>query len=166
MIDSDGFRANVGIVLCNQQGKLFWARRAGGMDAWQFPQGGIKKNENAENAMYRELKEEIGLLLPDHVEVIASTDDWLRYFLPEKFIRHNVHPICIGQKQIWFLLRLLVNESYVKLDNSRKPEFDHWRWIDYWDPVTQVIAFKRNVYEKALKPSELSRCGIGKVAND
>jgi len=150
MIDSDGFRANVGIVLCNQQGKLFWARRAGGMDAWQFPQGGIKKNENAENAMYRELKEEIGLL-PDHVEVIASTDDWLRYFLPEKFIRHNVHPICIGQKQIWFLLRLLVNESYVKLDNSRKPEFDHWRWIDYWDPVTQVIAFKRNVYEKALQ---------------
>jgi putative (di)nucleoside polyphosphate hydrolase len=117
MIDSDGFRANVGILLCNQQGKLFWARRAGGMDAWQFPQGGIKKNENAEIAMYRELKDEIGLL-PDHV---------------------------------WFLLRLLVNESYVKLDNSRKPEFDHWRWIDYWDPVTQVIAFKRNVYEKALQ---------------
>jgi len=150
MIDSDGFRANIGIMLCNQQGKLFWARRAGGMDAWQFPQGGIKKNENAKTAMYRELKEEIGLLA-DHVKIIASTDDWLRYFLPDKFIRHNVYPICIGQKQIWFLLRLLVDESYVKLDNARKPEFDHWRWIDYWDPVTQVIAFKRNVYEKALQ---------------
>ncbi len=150
MIDAEGFRANVGIVLCNDQGKLFWCRRAGAADAWQFPQGGIKKNENTEAAMYRELKEEVGLL-PEHVEIIASTDDWLRYWLPKQFIRYNTHPVCIGQKQIWYLLRLIVDESHVNLANTRKPEFDYWCWIDYWDPAKQVIEFKRNVYEEALQ---------------
>ena len=149
MIDAEGFRANVGIVLCNDQGKLFWCRRAGAADAWQFPQGGIKKNENTEAAMYRELKEEVGLL-PEHVEIIASTEDWLRYWLPKQFIRYNTHPVCIGQKQIWYLLRLIVDESHVNLANTRKPEFDYWCWIDYWDPAKQVIEFKRNVYEEAL----------------
>ena len=150
MIDSEGFRANVGIVLSNEYGQLFWARRAGDENAWQFPQGGIKKYEDAELAMYRELEEEIGLL-PEHVEIIANTDDWLRYWLPEQFIRYNTHPVCIGQKQKWFLLKLLADESHVKLDNSNKPEFDHWCWVDYWDPVKQVIAFKRDVYEEALQ---------------
>lgn len=149
MIDSEGFRANVGIILCNRDGKLFWARRTG-MNAWQFPQGGIKKNEDVETAMYRELREEIGLL-PEHVEIIASTDDWLRYWLPEQFIRQNMTPLCIGQKQIWYLLKLLADESVVNLALSGKPEFDKWRWIDYWSPVKQVVEFKRNVYEAALK---------------
>lgn len=153
MIDADGFRANVGIVLCNDQGQLFWCRRAGGVDAWQFPQGGIKQDEDTETAMYRELREEVGLL-PEHVEIIASTDDWLRYWLPEQFIRHNTQPVCIGQKQIWYLLRLLVDESFVNLANTNKPEFDHWRWIDYWDPVKHVIEFKRQVYEQALEQLE------------
>lgn len=153
MIDADGFRANVGIVLCNDHGQLFWCRRAGAADAWQFPQGGIKQDEDTETAMYRELREEVGLL-PEHVEIIASTDDWLRYWLPEKFIRHNTSPVCIGQKQIWFLLRLLVDESFVNLSNTKKPEFDHWCWIDYWDPVKQVIEFKRQVYEQALEQLE------------
>ena len=149
MIDSDGFRANVGIVLANQEGKLFWARRAG-MDAWQFPQGGIRPNEDVEEAMYRELREEIGLL-PEHVEIIASTDDWLRYWLPKRFIRQNIEPLCIGQKQIWYLLQLVADESLVDLGLSKKPEFDNWCWIDYWAPVKQVVDFKRNVYERALK---------------
>lgn len=149
MIDSEGFRANVGIILCNQDGKLFWARRSG-MNAWQFPQGGIKKDEDVEAAMYRELREEIGLL-PEHVEIIASTDDWLRYWLPERFIRQNMLPLCIGQKQIWYLLKLLADDCFVNLALSGKPEFDKWRWIDYWAPVKQVVEFKRNVYETALK---------------
>ena len=149
MIDSDGFRANVGIVLANKEGKLFWARRAG-MDAWQFPQGGIRPNEDVEEAMYRELREEIGLL-PEHVEIIASTDDWLHYWLPKRFIRQNIEPLCIGQKQIWYLLKLMADESLVDLGLSRKPEFDNWCWIDYWAPVKQVVDFKRSVYEQALK---------------
>ena len=148
MIDSEGFRANVGIVLSNEAGQVFWAKRVG-QDAWQFPQGGIKADESSESAMYRELREEVGLL-PEHVEIIGCTNDWLKYWLPEKFIRHNSMPLCIGQKQIWYLLKLVADETNVNLGYSQKPEFDHWEWIDYWSPASKVIDFKRNVYEQAL----------------
>ena len=148
MIDADGFRSNVGIILTNSQGKLFWGRRIG-MDAWQFPQGGIRHDEPVENAMYRELREETGLQ-PDHVEIISFTNEWLRYRLPKRFIRRNSIPVCIGQKQIWYLLKLIANEENVKLDVSRKPEFDLWKWVDFWEPVKQVVDFKRSVYEKTL----------------
>ena len=148
MIDSEGFRANVGIILSNSEGRVFWARRLG-MDAWQFPQGGIKKNETPEEAMYRELQEEVGLL-PEDVEIISATDDWLRYWLPKRFIRHNAYPLCIGQKQIWYLLRLVSDESRVNLAQSSQPEFDIWKWVDFWYPVNEVVSFKRNVYEQAL----------------
>ena len=149
MIDSEGFRANVGIILTNDQGQVFWARRIG-MDAWQFPQGGIKKNESPKTAMYRELKEEIGLE-PEHVELINSTDDWLRYWLPKRYIRQNRGPLCIGQKQIWYLLKLTVDETYLDLSYTSEPEFDSWKWVDFWRPVEEVISFKRQVYQQALK---------------
>ena len=149
MIDSEGFRANVGIILTNDQGQVFWARRMG-MDAWQFPQGGIKKNESPKMAMYRELKEEIGLE-PEHVELINSTDDWLRYWLPKRYIRQNRGPLCIGQKQIWYLLKLTADETYLDLSYTSEPEFDSWKWVDFWRPVEEVISFKRQVYQQALK---------------
>ena len=75
-IDSDGFRANVGIILSNDDGQLLHAGRIGGR-GWQFPQGGMQKGENAEDAMYRELHEEIGLR-EDDVEILGATSDWLR----------------------------------------------------------------------------------------
>ena len=149
MIDSEGFRANVGIILTNDQGQVFWARRIG-MDAWQFPQGGIKKNESPKMAMYRELKEEIGLE-PEHVELINFTDDWLRYWLPKRYIRQNRGPLCIGQKQIWYLLKLTADETYLDLSYTSEPEFDSWKWVDFWRPVEEVISFKRQVYQQALK---------------
>ena len=149
MIDSQGYRANVAIVLSNSQGQLFWAKRIG-MDAWQFPQGGIRKDESAQDAMYRELQEETGLL-SEHVKLIGCTQDWLRYRLPKRFIRKHSSPVCIGQKQIWYLLELLAEDSEVQLDACRKPEFDHWRWVDFWHPVTEVVEFKRKVYETALQ---------------
>ena len=148
MIDSEGYRANVAIVLSNSKGQLFWAKRIG-MDAWQFPQGGIRKNEPVKKAMYRELQEETGLL-PEHVEVVGCTQDWLRYQLPKRYIRRNSTPLCIGQKQIWYLLKLLADESEVNLSACRKPEFDHWRWVDFWYPVKEVVHFKRDVYQDAL----------------
>ncbi|MBG7602495.1 MAG: RNA pyrophosphohydrolase [Gammaproteobacteria bacterium] len=149
MIDSDGFRPNVGIILCNKQRQLFWAKRIG-QDAWQFPQGGIDTNETPEEAMYRELDEEVGLK-PHHVSLLGSTDDWLRYRLPRRYIRKNSNPVCIGQKQRWYLLRVNCNESDFCLDHSPKPEFDHWRWVKYWYPVDKVVYFKRRVYADALK---------------
>ena len=149
MIDEDGFRPNVGIIICNDRNKLFWGRRIG-QDAWQFPQGGIQPEETPEQAMYRELTEEVGLL-PHQVELLGCTSRWLRYRLPRRFIRRHSHPICIGQKQRWFLLRVRCKESDFCLDNTAKPEFDNWRWVKYWQPLREVIYFKRNVYERALE---------------
>ena len=149
MIDSDGFRPNVGIILANGAGQVLWARRVG-QDAWQFPQGGIKAHESPEEALYRELCEELGLH-PGDVEIMGSTRGWLRYNLPKRYIRKNCSPVCIGQKQVWFLLRLMGRESAVKLNACRRPEFDGWKWVNYWHPSREVIFFKREVYRRALK---------------
>lgn len=149
MIDSKGFRANVGIILRNSEGKVFWARRLG-QKTWQFPQGGINKNETPLEAMYRELYEETGLL-PEHVDVIGQTDDWLRYRIPEHLQRRRSKPLCIGQKQIWFFLRMIGRDSDFNLTCSDTPEFDCWRWVDYKIPLSEIIGFKRNVYREALK---------------
>ena len=149
MIDRDGFRPNVGIILVNDENRLFWGRRIG-QDAWQFPQGGIQEGETPEEAMYRELEEEVGLK-PHQVELLGSTRNWLRYRLPKKFIRRNAQPICIGQKQRWFLLRVKCAESDFCLDRCEKPEFDDWRWVKYWQPGRDVIYFKRRVYQRALE---------------
>ena len=152
MIDEDGFRANVGIILSNGAGRVFWARRLG-QNAWQFPQGGIDETESPEQAMYRELEEETGLL-PEHVEVLGCTRSWLRYRLPRRYVRRNQSPLCIGQKQKWYMLRMLGSESSVNLAACEKPEFDHWRWVDYWRPSKEVVFFKRKVYQRALAELE------------
>ncbi len=148
MIDPDGYRPNVGIVLARPDRRVFWARRAG-RDGWQFPQGGMNSDETPIEAMYRELKEETGLA-PDHVRVLASTPGWLRYRLPRRFRRRHQKPLCIGQKQVWFLLEFLADESALRLDTVEEPEFDQYRWVDFWYPVRHVIAFKRRVYRRAL----------------
>lgn len=150
MIDADGFRANVGIVLSNAKGQVLWARRVGGMDAWQFPQGGINEGETSEQALFRELYEEVGLK-PDDVEIVDSTKGWLKYKLPRNLIREKQMPLCIGQKQKWFLLKLLSDDDAVTLNRCNDVEFDRWRWVSYWYPLDQVIAFKRDVYCRALK---------------
>lgn len=139
-------------MLCNRDGKLLWARRIG-QDAWQFPQGGIKRHETPEQALYRELGEELGLK-PEHVQIVGCTRGWLRYRLPRRLIRHGHRPLCIGQKQRWFLLRLVGSEGDVRLDLSDRPEFDRWCWVPYWYPLRQVVSFKRKVYERALHELE------------
>lgn len=149
MIDADGFRPNVGIILSNPQGRVLWAKRIG-QEAWQFPQGGIRPGESAEQALFRELNEELGLL-PEHVAVVGCTRHWLRYRLPKRFIRRHNNPVCIGQKQKWFVLRLTAPDSAVRFDATDRPEFDRWRWVDYWHPLSEVVFFKREVYKQALR---------------
>jgi putative (di)nucleoside polyphosphate hydrolase len=153
VIDSEGYRANVGIIISNAEGRVLWCRRVGQQDAWQFPQGGIEEHETPEQALYRELREETGLR-PEHVSVLGSTRKWLKYQLPEYLIRQECGLRCIGQKQKWFLLRLRSKESALDLERASKPEFDDWRWVDYWYPASAVIFFKRDVYEQALRELE------------
>lgn len=147
MIDEDGFRHNVGIILINADGRLFWGRRVG-QEAWQFPQGGLQEGESLEEALYRELHEEVGVCSSD-VNILKMSDHWFSYRLPRRLVR-DATPACIGQKQKWFLLRLTGSESAIKLDISIKPEFDHWMWVNYWFPLHQVVNFKREVYRQAL----------------
>lgn len=149
MIDDDGYRPNVGIIICNKQGQVLWARRYG-QHSWQFPQGGINTGESPEQAMYRELYEEVGLSKKD-VKILAFTRSWLRYKLPKRLVRWDTKPVCIGQKQKWFLLQLISNDADVNMQRSSTPEFDGWRWVSYWYPVRQVVSFKRDVYRKVMK---------------
>jgi putative (di)nucleoside polyphosphate hydrolase len=151
MVDADGFRPNVGIVLANGRGtgQVLWARRVGGHDAWQFPQGGINDGETPEEALFRELHEEVGLNI-DEVKIVARTKGWLRYRLPRRLRRHNSTPGFVGQKQKWFLLEMLAEDEAVSMDCGPKPEFDYWDWVSFWFPLTQVVDFKRDVYRRAL----------------
>jgi putative (di)nucleoside polyphosphate hydrolase len=148
VIDSDGFRTNVGIVLMRDSGEVFLGRQVG-RRGWQFPQGGVLAGESLEQALYRELHEEIGLS-PSDVVLMGRTDRWLRYRLPAKYVRRNRHPLCIGQKQRWFLLRLTAAEARFDFSRTAEPEFDEYRWANYWEPVREVIYFKRTVYVRAL----------------
>lgn len=148
LIDAQGFRANVGIVLIRDSGDVFLGGRRDGR-GWQFPQGGVREDESAEQALYRELREEIGLESAD-VEILAVTRNWLRYRLPRRFVRRRSKPLCIGQKQRWFLLRLRREPMEFDFERTDEPEFDEWRWASFWDPVREVIYFKRGVYQRAL----------------
>ena len=158
MIDADGFRPNVGIVIANALGQVLWARRVGGQDAWQFPQGGMNGGESPEQCLYRELHEEVGLTTDD-VRVLACTQGWLRYKLPPHMRRGGQRgggrgagrngknareagrggagqPRFKGQKQKWFLLQL-VGRGSATSDSivARKAEFDGYTWVSYWYPV-------------------------------
>ena len=148
MIDKDGYRKNIGIILCNSKNELLICKRLK-EDSWQFPQGGFEENESSESAMFRELFEEIGLQKNDIV-ILGKTKKWLKYDLPKKYQRKTNNQLCVGQKQIWFLLRLISNDQSINLRTSKKPEFDAWEWVSEKKPLEIVISFKKNVYIKAL----------------
>lgn len=148
MIDTDGFRLNVAMVIMNRDGRVFWAQRSNN-DGWQFPQGGMNSDETPLEAMYRELREETGLE-KRQVQLLGSTPGWLRYQLPRRFQRTDSKPLCIGQKQVWFLLKLLDDNAQFDFTAHGEPEFRDFRWVDFWYPADNVIRFKRRVYRQAL----------------
>ena len=153
VFDNKRYRLNVGMVVVNQRGQLFWGRRSDLPDAWQFPQGGLLVGETPQEALYRELQEELGLP-PEAVELLYEMPQWLSYPLPKRLQQYGSKPFCLGQRQKWFLLRLLADDQEIRLDYSPKPEFDEWCWVDYWYPLKHVVAFKRNVYQKVLTSFE------------
>lgn len=148
LIDRAGYRLNVGIILINDTNHVFWGKRYG-HDAWQFPQGGLSPGETPKDALFRELREEVGLERDD-VEILGVTRRWLKYRLPKQYLRHGSEPLVIGQKQKWFLLKLTASPHHIQLNLSDPPEFDEWQWVSYWYPLSQVVNFKRDVYRKAM----------------
>lgn len=158
MIDENGFRLNVGMVLINSDNKVLLGRRTRSASAWQFPQGGIHRGETEQQAMFRELHEELGLTDKD-VQIISETREWLYYNLPDCYQRRT-QPLCIGQKQKWFLLKLLSKDNCIELNICDRPEFDQWRWVDFWFPLEAVIDFKREVYRQVLDQFASSQ-GLG-----
>ena len=149
MIDAQGYRKNVGIILCNTNNELLICKRYK-ETSWQFPQGGFIKHETAEDAMYRELYEEVGLAKED-ICILGKTKSWLRYNLPKKYQRKTNNKEKKNKKQIWFLLRLISNDGNINLNTSKKPEFDDWEWSHEDKPLEIVISFKKNVYKQALQ---------------
>ena len=147
------------MIVANPQGQVLWARRVG-QQAWQFPQGGIQDRESPEEALFRDLNEEIGLL-PEHVQIVGCTRGWLRYKLPRRLLRQKSSHF-VGQKQKWFLLKMLADDHDVSFAHSSTPEFDFWQWVTYWYPLSQVVQFKKDVYRRAMKElvPHLSRCTI------
>lgn len=150
MVDKDGYRPNVGIILLGKDNQVFWGRRIN-ETSWQFPQGGILPGEEIEHAMFRELNEELGLFR-EHVQVIGRTSNWLYYDVPGSFNRTNNN--YRGQKQIWFLLRFIGQAHNINVRFHKDQEFDAWRWVDYWLPLDEVVNFKQNVYRSALTELE------------
>ncbi len=148
MLDKEGYRPNVGIILVNPLKQVYWGKRIH-QHSWQFPQGGINRGETPKEAMFRELWEELGLT-SDKVKILGNTAGWLRYNVPERWIRRDLRGIYKGQKQIWFLLELTGKNLDIDLNVTNHPEFEAWRWNDYWVPLRDVIEFKREVYKEAL----------------
>ena len=147
IIDYRGYRRGVGIVIFDGGGRVLLARRRD-RRGWQFPQGGVQPGETPRAAMYRELKEELGLD-PSHVRETARLPSWVDYRLPERFRRPG-SPQCIGQTQLWWLLRLECGDEQIRPELGENPEFDGWKWVDYWFPVSEVVFFKRALYQEVL----------------
>lgn len=149
MIDEKGFRQGVAMIIVDERNRIFWARRLR-RNGWQFPQGGLEDGEKPIDAMYRELYEEVGLKASDF-EIVAESKRWLYYYLPKNLIRENDKPVCIGQRQKWYLLRVNSRNTHFRFDLCQKPEFEGFRWVNYWFPLKQVIFFKKRLYKRALR---------------
>ena len=157
IIDHKGYRRGVGIVVSDGRGRVMLARRSD-RRGWQFPQGGVRPGETPRAAMYRELKEELGLEA-SQVRELARMGSWVSYRLPVRY-RRSAAPHCIGQKQLWWLLRLVSGDEEVRPELADDPEFDGWSWVDYWTPLDEVVFFKRDVYKQVLTEFEQS-AGLG-----
>lgn len=139
------YRPCVGIMLLNAEGRIFVGERIDTPGAWQMPQGGIDAGETPEEAALRELWEEIGVK-SDHVEVLAQSADWLTYDLPDHLLGKVWKGKYRGQKQLWFVLRFKGPESAINIDTDH-PEFGQWKWTDSAGLVSDIVSFKRDIYQ-------------------
>ena len=148
------YRPNAGVMLLNEAKHVFVGKRIDtDGHAWQMPQGGIDKGEEAQAAALRELTEETGIA-PEKAEIIASTEGWIKYDFPPElaaslWLRRSGEPRYRGQKQRWFLLRFLGQDSDVNIATAH-PEFSDWKWMPPSDLVAHIVPFKREIYRQVL----------------
>ena len=150
MFKKEPYRPNVAIVIINRRGSILWCQRKNN-DGWQFPQGGIDKNESPREAILRETKEEVCLESED-LKIIFESKKWFKYDVPKErrpnyFITKNKFR---GQIQKWFLAELLSDDSKINLEATQTVEFKTWIWASYWYALGSVVPFKKEVYREAL----------------
>jgi putative (di)nucleoside polyphosphate hydrolase len=147
-IDSLPYRRGVGIVLLNPQKQVFVAQRLDSPEpAWQFPQGGIDKDEDPLLAAKRELVEETGVT---SAELIAETPGWLRYDLPRDLVPKVWKGRYRGQEQKWYAFRFTGDDGEIRIDGEH-PEFSAWRWMNFLETPSLIVAFKRPLYEDVVR---------------
>jgi len=144
------YRKCVGVMLVNEEGKVFVGQRIDTeRPAWQMPQGGVDDGEDLCNAALRELREETGITT-DLVTIEAKTRDWVTYDLPYDLVPKIWKGRYRGQKQRWFLMRFLGNDNLIRIDTDH-PEFSEWRWLDPAELANSIVPFKRPVYISVLE---------------
>ena len=150
-----GWRLGVGIILINQDNKIFMGERIDNKGAWQMPQGGVNVaiNESLDNAAKRELYEETGVKT---AKIINRSEGWYYYYLPENLQTRLWGGKFLGQKQKWFLFSFEGTDKEVNLQVDKKPEFNNWQWINSQDVLHNIVEFKKEIYKKILREFELN----------
>ncbi len=143
------YRAGVGIMLVNGDGRVFVGQRLDStLEAWQMPQGGIDSGEDPHTAALRELEEETGV--PAHlVEITGESDDWLYYDLPDDLIGTIWKGRYCGQRQKWFAMRFLGTDADIRIETAH-PEFRAWQWAEREQLSALIVPFKRDLYAEVL----------------
>lgn len=143
------YRPCAGVMLINRDGQVFVGQRLDNqLEAWQMPQGGIDKGEDAETAARRELGEETGIAA-EHVELIAEAGRDFDYDLPPELAGKVWGGKYRGQRQRWFLFRFSGADSDVNIA-TKHPEFRAWRWADLDELPEIIVPFKRELYREVI----------------
>ncbi len=152
MIAINSYRIGVGIILLNEEKKVFVGKRIDiKSEAWQMPQGGINKDEKIENAAYRELYEETGI---KKAKIILRSKKWFQYNISLALKKKLWKGKYLGQKQKWYVMKFKGNERKDINLNMSKPEFCDWKWINLNELESLIVSFKKEMYKKILKEFE------------
>ena len=140
-------RIGVGAIVLNSENKIFVGKRADNpIDKWQMPQGGVDKGENFISAMKRELKEETSI---QNIKILKQIDQWFEYELPKNLLGIIWKGKFRGQKQKWFVVRFIGDESEINL-KTKHPEFMEWKWVEIDELINVIVDFKKNVYKELI----------------